>query len=166
MAQMRIETYEKKKKHLQYLKTVRQDEVSEHLKEARAFGDISENAEYDAAQNEQAELQVEIENLEEELRNAEIIDYSSQDTDSVIVGSVVKLKNLVTDGEEEYLIVVTSESDVFSGKISNESPLGAALIGCKAGDSVEFELPNGNKASYEILEIKAEKQQLHRHNTA
>jgi transcription elongation factor GreA len=135
---------------------VRQDEVSEHLKEARAFGDISENAEYDAAQNEQAELQVEIENLEEELRNAEIIDYSSQDTDSVIVGSVVKLKNLVTDGEEEYLIVVTSESDVFSGKISNESPLGAALIGCKAGDSVEFELPNGNKASYEILEIKAE----------
>ncbi|MEE1170494.1 MAG: transcription elongation factor GreA, partial [Anaerovoracaceae bacterium] len=127
MAQMRIETYEKKKKHLQYLKTVRQDEVSEHLKEARAFGDISENAEYDAAQNEQAELQVEIENLEEELRNAEIIDYSSQDTDSVIVGSVVKLKNLVTDGEEEYLIVVTSESDVFSGKISNESPLGAAL---------------------------------------
>jgi transcription elongation factor GreA len=156
MAQMRIETYEKKKKHLQYLKTVRQDEVSEHLKEARAFGDISENAEYDAAQNEQAELQVEIENLEEELRNAEIIDYSSQDTDSVIVGSVVKLKNLVTDGEEEYLIVVTSESDVFSGKISNESPLGAALIGCKAGDSVEFELPNGNKASYEILEIKAE----------
>ena len=130
MAQMRIETYEKKKKHLQYLKTVRQDEVSEHLKEARAFGDISENAEYDAAQNEQAELQVEIENLEEELRNAEIIDYSSQDTDSVIVGSVVKLKNLVTDGEEEYLIVVTSESDVFSGKISNESPLGAALIGC------------------------------------
>ena len=156
MAQMRIETYEKKKKHLQYLKTVRQDEVSEHLKEARAFGDISENAEYDAAQNEQAELQVEIENLEEELRNAEIIDYSSQDTDSVIVGSVVKLKNLVTDGEEEYLIVVTSESDVFSGKISNESPLGAALIGCKAGDSVEFQLPNGNKASYEILEIKAE----------
>ena len=156
MAQMRIETYEKKEKHLQYLKTVRQDEVSEHLKEARAFGDISENAEYDAAQNEQAELQVEIENLEEELRNAEIIDYSSQDTDSVIVGSVVKLKNLVTDGEEEYLIVVTSESDVFSGKISNESPLGAALIGCKAGDSVEFELPNGNKASYEILEIKAE----------
>ena len=156
MAQMRIETYEKKKKHLQYLKTVRQDEVSEHLKEARAFGDISENAEYDAAQNEQAELQVEIENLEEELRNAEIIDYSSQDTDSVIVGSVVKLKNLVTDGEEEYLIVVTSESDVFSGKISNGSPLGAALIGCKAGDSVEFELPNGNKASYEILEIKAE----------
>ena len=156
MAQMRIETYEKKKKHLQYLKTVRQDEVSEHLKEARAFGDISENAEYDAAQNEQAELQVEIENLEEELRNAEIIDYSSQDTDSVIVGSIVKLKNLVTDGEEEYLIVVTSESDVFSGKISNESPLGAALIGCKAGDSVEFELPNGNKASYEILEIKAE----------
>jgi transcription elongation factor GreA len=153
---MRIETYEKKKKHLQYLKTVRQDEVSEHLKEARAFGDISENAEYDAAQNEQAELQVEIENLEEVLRNAEIIDYSSQDTDSVIVGSVVKLKNLVTDGEEEYLIVVTSESDVFSGKISNESPLGAALIGCKAGDSVEFELPNGNKASYEILEIKAE----------
>ena len=126
------------------------------MKEARAFGDISENAEYDAAQNEQAELQVEIENLEEELRNAEIIDYSSQDTDSVIVGSVVKLKNLVTDGEEEYLIVVTSESDVFSGKISNESPLGAALIGCKAGDSVEFELPNGNKASYEILEIKAE----------
>ena len=156
MAQMRIETFEKKKKKLEYLKTVRQLEVSEHLKEARAFGDISENAEYDAAQNEQAELQVEIENLEEELRNAEIIDYSSLDTDAVIVGSVVKLKNIATGNEEEYSIVVTSESDVFSGKISNESPLGEALIGRKAGETVEFELPNGNKASYEILDITAE----------
>ncbi len=153
MAQMTQEGYEKLKKELEYLKGERQNEVSEHLKEARAFGDISENAEYDAAQNEQAELQAEIQRVQEEINNAEIVAYSTLAGDTVNIGSIVKLKNVTKDKEEEFQIVVASDADFFNGLISNESPVGAALVGAKLGDKVEVELPSGNKINYEILDI-------------
>jgi transcription elongation factor GreA len=156
MAQMTQERYEKLKKELEYLKGERQNEVSEHLKEARAFGDISENAEYDAAQNEQAELQAEIKRVQEEINNAEIVDYSKLAGDTVNIGSKVRLNNITKGKEEEFQIVVASDADVFSGLISNESPVGAALVGAKKGDKVEVELPSGNKVNYEVLDIKAE----------
>lgn len=156
MAQMTQERYEKLKKELEYLKGERQNEVSEHLKEARAFGDISENAEYDAAQNEQAELQAEIKRVQEEINNAEIVDYSNQAGDTVNIGSIVKLKNITKKKEELFQIVVASDADVFNGLISNESPVGAALIGAKLGEKVEVELPSGSKVNYEILDIKTE----------
>lgn len=156
MAQMTQERYEKLKKELEYLKGERQNEVSEHLKEARAFGDISENAEYDAAQNEQAELQAEIKRVQEEINNAEIVDYSKLAGDTVNIGSKVRLNNITKEKEEEFQIVVASDADVFNGLISNESPVGAALVGAKQGDKVEVELPSGRKVNYEVLDIKAE----------
>lgn len=156
MAQMTQEGYEKLKKELEYLKGERQNEVSEHLKEARAFGDISENAEYDAAQNEQAELQAEIKRVQEEINNAEIVDYSKLAGDTVNIGSKVRLNNITKGKEEDFQIVVASDADVFNGLISNESPVGAALVGAKQGDKVEVELPSGRKVNYEVLDIKAE----------
>lgn len=156
MAQMTQERYEKLKKELEYLKGERQNEVSEHLKEARAFGDISENAEYDAAQNEQAELQAEIKRVQEEINNAEIVDYSKLAGDTVNIGTKVRLNNITKGKEEEFQIVVASDADVFSGLISNESPVGSALVGAKQGDQVEVELPSGSKVYYEILDIKVE----------
>jgi transcription elongation factor GreA len=156
MAQMTQERYEKLKKELEYLKGERQNEVSEHLKEARAFGDISENAEYDAAQNEQAELQAEIKRVQEEINNAEIVDYSKLAGDTVNIGTKVRLNNITKGKEEEFQIVVASDADVFSGLISNESPVGSALVGAKQGDKVEVELPSGSKVYYEVLDIKVE----------
>ena len=154
MAQMTKDRYEKKQAELDYLINVRRPEVAEHLKEARAFGDISENAEYDAAQNEQAELEASIANLKDELNNAEIVEYSNLVNDAVNIGTTVRLKNITKKKEERFQIVVASDADVFSGRISNESPVGAALIGAKEGEKVEVELPNGNKINYEVLAIE------------
>ncbi len=158
MIQMTQDRLDKKLAELKYLIEVRRPEVAEHLKEARAFGDISENAEYDAAQNEQAELEARIKQLEEEtkLSNIEIVEYSTLILDSVNVGAKVKLKNITKRREEEYGIVVASDADVLAGLISNESPVGAALIGHKVGDKVEVELPDGGKINYEVLAIEAQ----------
>ena len=153
MAQMTQERFDKKQAELDHLIKVRREEVAEHLKEARAFGDLSENAEYDAALNEQAELEADIKRLQEEINNAEIVEYSKLANDVVNVGSKVKLKNITKRKEEEFHIVVASDADVFNGYISNESPVGAALVGAKVGEKVEVELPNGNKIKYEILDV-------------
>ena len=151
---MTKDRYEKKQAELDYLINVRRPEVAEHLKEARAFGDISENAEYDAAQNEQAELEASIANLKDELNNAEIVEYGNLVNDAVNIGTTVNLKNITKKKEERFQIVVASDADVFSGRISNESPVGAALIGAKEGEKVEVELPNGNKINYQVLSIE------------
>ncbi|MBQ9985444.1 MAG: transcription elongation factor GreA [Oscillospiraceae bacterium] len=136
---------------LDYLKNVREKEVAELIKEARSFGDLSENSEYDEAKNEQGKLfsrKAEIENI---LANAEIIEFS-EDTDEVRTGSRVKVCDVSDDSEEEYWIVGSQEADPYKGRISDESPFGRALIGSKLGDIVGVEAPCG-VIEYKIVEI-------------
>lgn len=148
--------FEKIKAEHEMLVTVERKAVAERLKVARAFGDLSENAEYDAAKNEQAELEEKIARLESTMRNAQIVDYSNQEKGKVNVGTTVKLKNASDGKEVEYSIVVAAESDIFSGKISNESAVGKGLIGHKVGDTVEVEIPDG-KVTYEVLAVEGMK---------
>ncbi|HHV26551.1 transcription elongation factor GreA [Anaerosalibacter bizertensis] len=147
-----MEGLKKLEDELDELKTVRRKEIAERIKEALAFGDISENAEYDEAKNEQAQLEERIAKLEALLRNAKIIDEEDISTDNVSIGSRVKVKDLEYDEEIEYTIVGSAEADPYEGKISNESPVGKALIGGKSGDTVEVKVPDGI-IKYEILEI-------------
>ena len=147
-----MEGLKKLEDELDELKTVRRKEIAERIKEALAFGDISENAEYDEAKNEQAQLEERIAKLEALLRNAKIIDEEDISTDNVSIGSRVKVKDLEYDEEIEYTIVGSAEADPYEGKISNESPVGKALIGGKLGDTVEVKVPDGI-IKYEILEI-------------
>ena len=137
---------------LKYMTTVRRAEVAEHLNIARGFGDLSENAEYDEAKDEQAKLEADIIELEAALRNVIVID-GEISTDSVNVGTTVRVLYLDDDEEEEFTIVGARESDPMNNKISNESPVGAALLGHKSGETVSVEAPDG---AYElkILEIK------------
>jgi len=137
---------------LEELKTVRRKEVAERIKQALAFGDISENSEYDEAKNEQAQVEERIAKLEATLRKARIIDESEITSDVVSVGSTVKVKDLEFDEEVEYTIVGSAEADPYELKISNESPVGRALIGKKVGDVIEIQIPDG-VTKYEILEI-------------
>ena len=148
-------TYEGLKKieeELEDLKTVKRKEVAERIKEALAFGDISENSEYDEAKNEQAQLEERIVKLENMLRNAKLIDEDAIATDVVSVGAKVVLKDLEFDEEVEYTIVGSAEADPIEGKISNESPVGSALLGHKLGTVVDVQTPDGI-AKYEILSI-------------
>ncbi len=148
------EGFEKIKEEHEELVAVRRGEVAQRIKEAREHGDISENAEYDAAKNEQAELEEKIKKLEDMMRKAEIIEESKQSRGKVNLGSAVKVK--VTGGAEEYeaeyTIVGTIEADPREGKISNECAVGAALVGRKIGEILEVEAPAG-KRQYEILGI-------------
>ncbi len=132
-----------KQERLLELKTVLLPEVVERIKEARAQGDLSENAEYSAAKELQGKLQGEIDEIENLLRYAEIVDESQMDRDSVSFGSSVKVYDEEFDEEIIYTIVGSSEADPMNNRISNESPVGAALIGAKPGDRVEFETPGG-----------------------
>lgn len=126
-----------------YLKTTREKEVAEQIKEARSFGDLSENSEYDEAKNEQAEIEGKIAQLEATLENAIVLDDSELSTDKIGVGNVVVVHN-IEDGEEtEYKIVSTAESDPIEGRISDDSPLGKALLGHRKGDSINVETPVG-----------------------
>ena len=134
------------------LVAVRRAEVAQKLKEAIAQGDLSENADYDAAKNEQAELEERIYTLENMIRKAKIIDESELAGDQVTVGLTVKVLDIDEDEEEEFTIVGSAEADPFEGKISNESLVGKALIGKRAGDEVQVEVPDGF-VSYRILEI-------------
>lgn len=131
---------------------VRRAEVAEKLKEAIAQGDLSENADYDAAKNEQAELEERIYKLENMIRKAQIIDENELTGDQVTVGLTVKVLDINEDEEEEFTIVGSTEADPFEGKISNESLVGQALLGKKAGEEVAVEVPDG-VVNYRILEI-------------
>ena len=138
------EEIKKREERLDYLKTTRQLEIAEMLKTARAFGDLSENAEYDAAKNEQAKNAYDIVQLENELKSAKVIDESSLDSSSVSVGSVVTMKNTENGMLLKYRIVGSAETDPANGKISNESPIGKAVLGHKHGDTVEIHTPGGS----------------------
>jgi transcription elongation factor GreA len=137
---------------LQDLKVVRRRDVAAKIKEARGQGDLSENAEYDAAKEEQAEIEARIVLLEKMLRNAEVIDEEELNQDSISVGSRVKVLDLEFNEEIEYSIVGSTEADPVNGRISNESPLGLALLARKLGDTVSVEAPDG-MIQFRILEI-------------
>ena len=145
------EGYQKLVDELSYLTTTRREEIKKDIAEARSFGDLSENAEYDAARNEQAKVEARIKELEELIRNAKVIDEETIDTTVVSIGSSVKVKT--ADGSEiEYSIVGSNEVDPDSFKISDQSPIGKKLIGARAGMTVVVEVPSG-KISLEVLEV-------------
>ncbi|MCI2062226.1 MAG: transcription elongation factor GreA [Eubacteriaceae bacterium] len=146
------EGYEKIKAEHEELVSVTRAEVAEKLKEARAFGDLSENAEYDAAKDEQAEVEARILKLENMMREAKIIDAATAKRDRVNVGTKVTIKNVKTNEEFTYAIVGATEADPFEGKISNDSAVGGGLLGHKTGDVVEIEIPDGS-VTYEIIKI-------------
>lgn len=150
-----VMTYEGVKKlenELEYLKTVKRKEITEKIKVALGYGDLSENSEYDEAKNDQAFTEGRIVTLENMLKNAVVVDESEIPNDVVSVGSKVKVKDYDFDEEVEYSIVGSAEADPMNFKISNESPVGSALIGKKVGDIVEVQIPDGiNK--FEILGI-------------
>lgn len=146
------EGLEKLENEVDELKSVRRKEVAERIKQALSFGDISENSEYDQAKNEQAQLEERIAKLENMLRNARLIDEDEITTDKVSIGSKVLVNDLEYDEEMEYVIVGSAEADPYEGKISNESPLGNALLGAETGDIVEVQVPDGI-IKYEVLNI-------------
>lgn len=151
-----IMTYEGIKKleeELEYLKTVRRKEITEKIKVALGYGDLSENSEYDEAKNDQAFNEGRIIQLENMLKNAVVVDESEIPTDKVSVGSIVKVIDYEFDEEVEYAIVGSAEADPMNFKISNESPVGSALLGKKVGDVVEVTVPSG-VSKFEILEIR------------
>jgi transcription elongation factor GreA len=146
--------YEKLKIEIEQLETVKRREVADRIKAAREFGDISENSEYDDAKNEQALLESRIARLKEQLRAARVIDTSDIPKDVVSVGSKVKVK-YVDDGEtDEYQIVGSAEADPSNNRLSNESPVGKAVLGHKKGDVVEVAAPSGS-IKLQIVSIKA-----------
>ena len=136
---------------LNELKLVKRPQVIEAIKDARAQGDLSENADYDAARNDQAALEARIKELEYQIEHAKIIEDAVKG--EVGLGSTVKISYIEDDEEEEYKIVGSLEADPFNNKISNESPIGKALLGSKVGDTVSIDSPNG-AYSVKILEIK------------
>mgnify|MGYP000769051489 FL=1 len=139
-------------KQLEYLKNVRRAEVAQKLKEARSFGDLSENAEYDEAKNEQAILEAEIVDVEMKINNAEVVSDSDLSTDEIGVGSYVKLKDLELDEVMELQIVGSTEADPENNKISEDAPIGIAALKKKVGDILEVEAPIG-VIRMEVLEI-------------
>ncbi len=149
-------TYEGLKKledELQDLKVVKRKEIAQKIKEAREQGDLSENAEYDAAKDEQRDIEARIEQIEKILKNAEVVVEDEVDLDKISVGCKVKVLDVEFDEEEEFKIVGSSEANSLGGKISNESPVGKALIGAKVGDTVQVETQAG-EIEYKVLEIQ------------
>ena len=144
--------YDKLVEKLDYMKSVRRIEISERLKAAIALGDLSENSEYDDAKNEQGRLEGEISELEAKLRNSEIIQ-SAVNTDKVTIGSTVTVRDVELDEIETYMIVGSTEADPDNNKISDESPLGAAILNKSAGTTVQFHAPAG-LIEFEILEVR------------
>ena len=148
------EGYEKLKQEIEELSTVKRREVAERIRVAREFGDIAENAEYDDAKNEQMLLEHRIATLEERLRDARVITKKDVAKDVVSVGSKVKLRDVAAKETIEYHIVGSAEADPAQNKLSNESPVGKAIIGHKKGETVEVSAPRGT-LKFKILEIKA-----------
>lgn len=140
-------------KELEELKFVRRKEVAGKIKEAREQGDLSENAEYDAAKEEQAAIEARIEEIDKILKNVEVVTDEDIDSGKINIGSVITIKDVEYGDELEYKLVGSTEADSLKGKISNESPVGIALIGKGIGDIVEVEAPAG-AIKYEIIDIK------------
>jgi transcription elongation factor GreA len=140
---------------LEHLTTVRRREIAERIRVAREFGEIAENAEYDDAKNEQAMLEHKISQLEERLAHAQVIDKRRVDTSVVSVGSVVRLRDVAAKKTSEYFIVGSAEANPAEQKLSNESPVGRAIMGRKKGETVEVVTPRGSKLKFKIMEIKA-----------
>ncbi len=148
------EGYQKLRNEIEYLSTERRREVAERIKHAREFGDITENAEYDDAKNEQAMLEARIAKLEERLAGARVIEKREISKDVVSVGAVVRLRDVDAKQTVEYHIVGSAEANPAEQKLSNESPVGKAIMGHKKGETVEVATPRGS-LKYKILEIKA-----------
>ncbi len=149
------EGYERLKGEIEHLSTERRREVAERIRIARQFGDIAENAEYDDAKNDQMLLEHRIARLEEQLRNARVIEKKEISTDVVSVGSTVRLRDVDAKQTVEYYIVGSAEANPSENKLSNESPVGKAIMGHKKGETVEVTTPRGARLKYKILEIKA-----------
>ena len=150
-----ILTYEGLKKledELQDLKVNQRREIAQKIKEAREQGDLSENAEYDAAKDEQRDIEARIEQIEKILKNAEVVLDEEIDLDKISIGCLVRVLDVEYDEEEEYKLIGSSEASSLQNKISNESPFGQALIGAKVGDIVEVEAPAG-VIKYKVLSI-------------
>jgi transcription elongation factor GreA len=143
------------KAKIEHLSTERRREVAERIKEAREFGDISENSEYDDAKNEQAMLERQISELEEKLRSASVIDEKAVTTEQVSVGVTVHVKDQKTDKSVKYKIVGSAEANPAEAKLSNESPVGKALLGKKRGDTVSVPVPRGPARKLKITKIEA-----------
>ena len=150
--QITKEGLEKYEEELNYLKVTRREEIAQKIKEAREQGDLSENAEYDAAKDEQRDIEARITEIENILKTVEVVDKNDFKKGTIGVGSHVKLHDLSYDEEIEYDIVGATEADSLKGKISNESPLGKALIGKKKGEEVEVQIAH-SKIKYEILKV-------------
>ncbi|MDO4280539.1 MAG: transcription elongation factor GreA [Peptococcaceae bacterium] len=150
------EGLENLKEELVNLKTVRRKEVAERLKQAIDFGDLSENSEYDDAKNEQAFIEGRIQTIEATLHKAQVIEDSNLSAGVINIGSYVTVRDVEFDDVEEYRIVGTSEADPMQNKISNESPLGAALLGKHQGQTIKVEAPAG-EISYEIISVSFDK---------
>ena len=148
------EGLEKLKHEIEVLSTDKRREVAERIKEAREFGDISENSEYDDAKNEQAMLEKQISDLEEKLRNARVIDAKSVDTDVVSVGVTVHVKDQKTDKSTKFKIVGSAEANPADSRLSNESPVGRALLGHKRGETVSVQVPRGPARKLKITKIE------------
>ena len=142
-----------KQEKLDFLKTVKRAQISEQIKEARAFGDLSENAEYDEAKNEQARVETEIAQLEKMLRNAVVFEDNIKDSKLVNIGTTVRILDMEYNEEEEYQIVGSVEADTDRRRISNESPVGSALIGKKVGDVAVVKTPAG-EIQLKVISIK------------
>ena len=146
------EGFDKLEQELENLKTVKRVEIAERIKVALGFGDLSENSEYDEAKNAQAENETKIAELENKIRYAKIIDESEIDTKTVQVGNTVKLLDLEFDEEVSYTIVGSTEVDIAQNKMSNESPIGSAILGAKKNQVVEVQAPAG-VMQYKVLSI-------------
>jgi transcription elongation factor GreA len=148
------EGLDKLKAEIEHLSTEKRREVAERIKEARDFGDISENSEYDDAKNEQAMLEARIASLEDKLRSAAVIDASELDNEVVRVGSLVNVKDESSGKSLKYTIVGSTESNPAENRLSNESPVGKALVGHKRNDEVSVQLPNGKARKLKITKIE------------
>ena len=139
---------------LENLKVVKRREIAQKIKEAREQGDLSENAEYDAAKDEQRDIEARIEELEAILKNAEVVVEDEVDFNKINIGFTVKVFDITFDEEMDFQLVGSTEANSLQGKISNESPVGKALIGAKQGDVVDVELADGEVMQYKVLKIE------------
>lgn len=147
------EGLEKMKAELEQMETVERPKITQQIAEARDKGDLSENAEYDAAKEAQGMLEMKISKIKDLISNAKVIDESQLDTSKVSILTTVRLKNNATKAEQTFKIVPDNESDIKAGKISVNTPIAKGLLGKVVGDTAEITLPNGNKLSFEVLEI-------------